>query len=103
MTVAVLNCTGGHLSLPAGATPVEAEAVLAGAVGGPLVIYAPAVGWDGEDALAKALANVERVLVVRAERWDGFMPDPLAAAAQGVIAGFGEAGLVAAIAELASA
>ncbi len=100
MTVSILNCAGGELSLPGGATSVELATVLAGNTDGPLVVYAPAPGWEGEHALAEALVNLQQVLVVRAEPWDGFTPDPLAAAAEGVIAGFGAAGVAAAVAEL---
>jgi hypothetical protein len=98
--IGFLDCTSGGAVVPGGAEVVDIQAVLAGNAVGPLVVYAPAPGWSGESALAAALGRVERVILVRAERWDGHTPDPLAAAATGVISGFGEVGIAAAIAEL---
>jgi len=58
---------------------------------------------DGFDAnqvinLASAVVSVGKpVIEVRAARWDGETPSPLSAACRGVISGFGDAGVVAAV------
>jgi len=50
------------------------------------------------NALAAAARQaVVPVIEVRAERWDGQSPSPLSAACRGVISGFGDAGIRAAV------
>ena len=103
--IGFLDCTATAATAaaaPAGSEVVELETVLAGSAPGPLIVYAPPPGWSGEVAVAEALGRIERVILVRAERWDGQTTDPLAAVVSGLISGFGEAGIAAAFAELSA-
>jgi len=98
-----VDATRGGVPVPKGAKAVTLADLLANGLadGDALLVYAPAPGWDGEAALVGLLASSDaRAIVVRAERADGFTPDPLAAASTGLIAGFGQAGLAEAVAFL---
>jgi hypothetical protein len=99
MSVAFLDCVG-DTPAPEGATAVDLETVLARKATAPLVAYVPPPGWARETELAAALEPLGPVIIVRAQRWDGLTPDPLAAMATAVVAGFGEHGVTAAVGEL---
>jgi 3-dehydroquinate dehydratase len=48
--------------------------------------------------LAEVIGQTGRgVIEVRAQRWDGETPSPVSAACRGVISGFGDAGILAAV------
>ena len=66
--------------------------------GGPVVIDSTGIDDEGQRAVATALREHGLICIeVRRERWDGFSPSPLSAACRGVIAGFGDAGIAAAV------
>lgn len=53
---------------------------------------------EREAALADTIrASGKRVIEVRAARWDGETPSPVSGACQGVISGFGDAGIIVAV------
>ena len=70
--------------------------------GGPVVIDSRGIDDEGQRAVAATLREHGLLCIeVRRERWDGFSPSPLSAACRGVIAGFGDAGIAAAVRLLA--
>ena len=94
------------LSLPDGvevrhcATAAEITAALTAATGDVVLC----VGGLGEDpGVADAVSGVDgTVIQVELESWDGETHSPVSAACAGVIAGFGTAGIVAAVALLSA-
>ena len=84
-------------------TAAEVVAELAGASGS--VVLCPD-GLAGNDltAVAEAVTSVEgTVIEVQGERWDGETHSHVSASCDGVIAGFGAAGVAAAVALLQAA
>lgn len=56
----------------------------------PAVVCADAIEPAHESVVAEAIIHhPQPVIAVRSDPWDGETPDPIAAAARGVIAGFG--------------
>jgi hypothetical protein len=84
------------------ATPAEAVEALTGATG-PVVLWSDGLPAGSLDEVATAVrAASSPCIEVRGERWAGFTHSPLSGASRGVIAGFGAAGVVAAVDLLAS-
>ncbi len=80
------------------ATPAEAVAALA-ATTGDVVLCVDGLGGAAE--IAEAVASVRgSVIQVEQDAWDGEAHSPVSAACRGVVAGFGVAGVVAAVALL---
>lgn len=103
MSVVFVDATGSGIAEPKGAVARSPGDVMEGGLqdGESLVVYAPQPGWEMEGRLVELIEQSgARAIVVRAERADGFTPDPLAAACVGLIAGFGEAGIAEAVAFL---
>lgn len=70
---------------------------------GPCVIVTDGLHADMEAAVAGAVrARAGASIEVRSARWDGETASPVSAACRGVISGFGSAGLLAAVALVAS-
>jgi 3-dehydroquinate dehydratase len=64
----------------------------------PVVFDSAGLDEQGQRRVADFVRERHIVCVeVRLQKWDGFSPSPLSAACRGVIAGFGEAGLAAAV------
>lgn len=80
------------------ATPAEVVAALAAATGDAVLCVD---GLGGEAEIAEAVAAADgSVIQVEQEAWDGQAHSPVSAACRGVIAGFGIAGVSAAVALL---
>ena len=85
----------------AGATAADAAAALAAATGDAVLCVD---GLGDAAAIAEAAASVEgTVIEVVQGAWDGETHSAVSAACAGVIAGFGAAGVIAAVALLADA
>lgn len=80
------------------ATPTEVVDALSAATGGVVLCVD---GLGGEAEIAEAVAGVgSAVILVEQGAWDGEAHSPVSAACGGVIAGFGMAGVSAAVALL---
>jgi hypothetical protein len=93
----------GAPAAPEGARSVacaDAEAMVA-ALAGPFdaaVLVSDGLPSKDLERLSEAVVACGRpVIEVRSERWDGQSPSPLSAACRGVISGFGEGGVAAAV------
>ncbi len=85
------------------ATAAEVVAAL-GEAAGSVVLCSDGLAIDDLGVVAEALAAVDdgttTIVEVQHERWDGETQSPVSAACAGVIAGFGPAGVAAAVALL---
>ena len=102
-SIVVLTATGRRIEGIDGAVAVEALSA-ASALASVMSRYDAAVlvsdGFDAGQAvsLAAAIADVARLVIeVRSTRWDGETSSPISAACRGVISGFGDAGVAAAV------
>jgi len=95
-SMALAGAQPGSIDVVRYHTAVDAVVALK-AGNGPAVVVSDGL-LDSADAVAFAIKSSGRSCIeVRSERWDGQAESALSAACRGVIAGFGPAGVVAAV------
>lgn len=103
MRIAIVTATPHSLAnLPPGAEGVAlghaADLSNATRAFDALVIASDGFAAEAIETLAAAVREDGRQCIeVRADRWDGQSPSPLSAACRGVISGFGDGGVLAAV------